>query len=65
MATITFTKKCIWCGKAHIFSEDAERVARWRSGAYIQNVFPEKSADERETMVSGTCPECWDKHMKV
>ena len=65
MATTTFSKKCVFCGKVHIFSEDAEKVARWRGGEYIQQVFSEKSADERELMISGTCPECRDKHMKL
>jgi hypothetical protein len=59
--TASFTTTCVVCRKTHRFTEDKEKVMRWLYGDYIQNVFPEKSADEREMMVSGTCPECFDK----
>jgi hypothetical protein len=30
----------------------------------IQDVFPELNADEREFMISGTHPACWDEMFK-
>lgn len=58
--TVTITKTCPFCGGASTFTLDAERVAAWRAGAYVQNVFPELSAADRETLVSGSCGPCFD-----
>jgi hypothetical protein len=33
-------------------------------GMFIQDVFPELNADEREFMISGTHPACWDEMFK-
>ena len=35
----------------------------YRTGALIQDVFPYLSADEREMLISGICPECWDAQL--
>lgn len=37
------------------------RYQEWRTGALIQNVFPELSSDEREFLISGTTPAEWNK----
>ena len=52
---------CVVCGKVHEpIVLDAEKYYRWESGESIQSVFPEMSPDEREILISGTCPECWN-----
>jgi hypothetical protein len=58
--TTTITTTCPFCGKRHAFELDAEAVALWRAGVHIQHVFPEMSADDRETLVSGACGPCFD-----
>lgn len=64
MVTTTFSRKCPQCGKVSIFSEDENKVERWRSGALIQEVWPRKSDIERETMVSGLCSDaCYNKFL--
>ena len=62
--TTTFVaRRCLFCGTVHCVEVDAEAYRAWRGGAYIQVAFPHMSADQREVLMSGTCPECWDKHM--
>lgn len=39
---------------------DAEEYARWQAGELIQVAMPYLDADEREMLISGICPTCWD-----
>lgn len=39
---------------------DAEGYARWQAGELIQVAMPDLDADEREMLISGVCPDCWD-----
>lgn len=54
------TKKCIVCRKTSVVELDKHKFVRWIRGEHAQNVWPEKSADERELLITGTHPECWD-----
>jgi len=54
------TKPCIHCNETSAITVDAVAYRRWRSGAYIQEAFPDMDADNRELLVSGTHPACWD-----
>lgn len=51
---------CSVCGKATIFELHEVDYIRWRTGEHIQNVFPDMTPDEREILISGTHPECWN-----
>ena len=51
---------CRLCGKVHSFVADFEGVVAWQSGELIQNALPEVSASDREFLISGICPNCWD-----
>jgi hypothetical protein len=55
------TKNCTVCGKYELWSLDREAVERWQGGEYIQNAFPEMSMQDREVLITGTHPACWDK----
>ena len=33
----------------------------WSDGELAQVAFPYLSADEREMLITGICPTCWDK----
>jgi hypothetical protein len=63
MTTEVFkSKPCVICGKVTEMKLSKEKVDRWQAGEHIQNVFPELSAMQRETMISGVCSdEHWDK----
>jgi hypothetical protein len=54
------TKPCCVCNEYEIWSLDQELVDRWRGGENIQRVFPDMSAGEREVLISGIHPACWD-----
>lgn len=56
---------CMLCLQVTNIFLEVSKYDEWkREGEYIQNVFPEMSVDQREQLISGTCPKCWDKHMK-
>lgn len=52
---------CPFCGKAHEIEVNEMDYLDWQDGELAQNVFPYLSADEREMLISGICPTCWDK----
>ncbi len=54
------TTPCMGCGRSSQVQLDPALVARWEGGEPIQLVWPEMSADDRETLISGTHPACWD-----
>lgn len=54
------TPVCMGCDKSSRFELDKDDVDRWRAGEYIQNVWPDMTAEDRETMISGFHAECFD-----
>jgi hypothetical protein len=38
-----------------------EQVELWQNGMLIQDAMPQASADEREFLISGCTPACWDQ----
>ena len=58
---IKVTTQCPMCGRKHDIVVDAEAYTNWRTGkGLIQECFPDMSAEEREMLITGTCPECWN-----
>lgn len=57
--------KCPMCKEEHAvamrFDEWRGGRSMWERGAYIQDAFPRLSPEDREILISGTCPKCWDK----
>jgi len=51
---------CPFCGKAHEIEVNEMDYLDWQDGELAQNAFPYLSADEREMLVSGICPDCWN-----
>ena len=65
MATTTSVVevKCIICGTPHTIVVPTEGYKRWKNReAHIQDALPTLTANERELLMSGICPVCWDKH---
>lgn len=55
---------CVSCGVEHTISVPAAAYRRWATGkAKIQDALPMLTADERELLLSGMCPHCFDKLM--
>lgn len=55
---------CIVCHKYYKMSVPAEGLRKWKSGMLVQKAFPELSSSEREQIITGTHPECWDSLFK-
>lgn len=53
-------RPCPFCGKVHEVTVSEADYAAWQGGELAQNAFPYLSADEREILISGICPTCWD-----
>ncbi len=59
MTTPFATKQCVVCGQHAVIELDPAKLQRWKAGELVQYVWPERSADWREMLVSGTHPKCW------
>jgi hypothetical protein len=62
--TVTVRKNCTFCNKpAEVQNVSLEGVNLWADGTgpSIQNVFPTMDAEDREVLLSGTHPSCWNK----
>ena len=58
---ITLTSICPFCGCLTDIEVEVEQYESWAfGGALIQDALPTLSATERETLISGICPECQD-----
>ena len=57
---ISIVTSCPFCGHAHEVEVNEEDYFAWDDGELVQNAFPYLSADERELLISGICPNCWN-----
>jgi len=51
---------CPICNKTTPVFVDEKDYFDWKDGALAQNVFWYLDANEREMLISGICPECWE-----
>lgn len=59
---VTILTVCPFCGHANEIAVNEEDYFDWAfDGALVQDAFPYLSADEREMLISGICPTCWEK----
>lgn len=54
------TTACPFCGEVHNIWVNEVDYNAWFEGELAQDAFPYLSADEREMLISGICPTCWD-----
>jgi len=52
---------CPFCGKAHEILVNEDDYLDWQDGKMAQDAFPYLSANDREMLISGICPKCWDE----
>lgn len=57
------TPRCMMCGKDGDVVAPLAEVRRWEQGELIQHAMPSLTADQREQLINGTHPECWDALM--
>jgi hypothetical protein len=53
--------QCPFCGRGNEVEVNEADYWDWDDGKLAQDAFPYLSADEREMLISGICPTCWDK----
>lgn len=54
------TKRCLYCNHFSILELDVKALQSWQSGQHVQNAFPEFAAPQRELLITGTHPDCWN-----
>lgn len=54
------TRMCIVCGKTGVVTMSATSVERWQKGSLIQEAAPSLTPGQREQLITGTHPLCWD-----
>lgn len=62
ISKITIPVKCRCCGteyKIRVYPEDLSAFNR--GDKLVQEAFPYLSPDDRELLLTRTCPVCWDK----
>ena len=52
---------CPFCGQAHDIEVNETDYLDWYNGKLAQDAFPYLSAGDREMLISGICPTCWDE----
>lgn len=57
---IVNTPKCRYCGEAGSIELTDAEVLALETEPFIQKALPDRTDDERELLISGTHPACWD-----
>lgn len=57
---ICVVTQCPFCGRGNEVEVNEVDYWDWQDGVLAQDAFPYLSADEREMLISGICPTCWD-----
>ena len=58
MADKAVAKVCPFCKSTTWVSVPVEAYEAWQMGICIQKAWPDGSATDRETLISGICPKC-------
>lgn len=58
---VCIVTRCPFCGRGNEVEVNESDYWDWDDGKMAQDAFPYLSADEREMLISGICPQCWDK----
>ena len=57
---ISVVTYCPFCGRGNEVEVNEMDYLDWQDGASAQDAFPYLSASERELLITGICPTCWD-----
>lgn len=58
---VVINTTCPQCGKQHYLGMTVNDFRAYAAERLADEVFPDESADVRELLITGVCPECWDK----
>lgn len=56
--------QCPFCGKGNFIDVNEADYDDWDDGMNVAVAFPYLSANEREMLITGICPPCWNKMFK-
>ena len=60
MKEVEVVTRCPMCGRANFIAVNENDYFDWDDGAHAQDAFPYLNDNEREMLISGICPDCWD-----
>lgn len=58
---VSVITRCPFCGRGNKVEVNEIDYLDWDNGMHAQDAFPYLSAEEREMLISGICPTCWEK----
>lgn len=59
--TTVQTPECTMCGRASTLTVPTQGLVDWKDNDFpIQRAFPTLTVDEREMLMTGIHPDCWD-----
>jgi len=61
MELIGIKCSCPLCGSEKVIIVRHVDYIDWMGGAHTQDAFPYVPAEEREMLISGICPDCYDR----
>ena len=62
MPSVLIKKECPFCHRVFQNTFDADKYRQWKAGeGNVQDIFHDRTPDDREFLITGICPECWDK----
>lgn len=60
MNTCNVEVRCPMCGNSYIITVPHDGFIRWRNGDRIQECMPSLSNEDRESLMTGICGDCWN-----
>jgi hypothetical protein len=65
MAIVSYvTPPCVSCREVSTVEVEERQLKEYLAGSLIHAAFPDLTADERELIMSGIHPTCWDQIMQ-
>lgn len=58
---VRITVRCPSCAQQNPVVVPKESWERFQSGVFVQRAFPDLPPEEREMLLSGFCPTCWNE----
>ena len=59
--TLEVVTECVFCQQNAIVIVNENEYNKWQDGELVQRAFPSMNKHEREMLISGTHPHCWDE----
>lgn len=60
MSLILIRKQCPFCKRTYQRAFPSNGYIEYANGALVQDAFPNETAEAREFLITGICPECFD-----